>query len=210
MIDGTDSAMPCLSPIDAVTLADYWAGLLPSTEEDRVEEHLLSCDSCSQRLREIIALADAVKNLAREGSLRMVVSETFLKRAAETGSRIRRYVLPPGGSVQCTVTENDDLLVGQLTLDLTGAKRIDLCICDAQGVEHLRLSDVPVNTATDTIVYQESATFAKAGPDMTMRMRVVSVDEHGADHPITEFTFNHTRSIPGPGTPLSELFRPNV
>jgi len=210
MIDGTDSAMPCLSPIDAVTLADYWAGLLPSTEEDRVEEHLLSCDSCSQRLREIIALADAVKNLAREGSLRMVVSETFLQRAAETGSRIRRYVLPPGGSVQCTITENDDLLVGQLTADLTGAKRIDLCICDAQGVEHLRLPDVPVNTATDTIVYQESATFAKAGPDMTMRMRVVSVDEHGADHPITEFTFNHTRSIPGPGTPLSELFRPNV
>jgi hypothetical protein len=198
--------MPCPSPIDTPTLVDYWAGLLPSTEENHVEEHLLECDSCGQRLRRIISLADAVKSLAREGSLRMVVSESYLKRAAVSGAQIRRYVLPPGGSVQCTVTETDDLLIGQLTVDLTGARRIDLCLCDDQGVEHLRLADVPVNTATSTIVYQESATFAKAAPTMTLKMRIVSVDDQGTDHPISEFTFNHTRSIPGPGAPASELF----
>jgi len=207
MIEGTsESAMPCPSPIDALTLADYWAGVLPSAEEEGVEDHLLSCDSCGDRLRHIIALAEAIKSLAREGSLRMVVSESMLKRAAETGLRVRRYVLPPGGAVQCTVTENDDLLIGQLTADLTGAKRIDLCICDAQGNEHLRLADIPANTAGNTVIYQESISFAKAGPDMTMKARLVSVDDHGADHPITEFTFNHTRTIPGPGKSLAELF----
>jgi hypothetical protein len=201
MIDGTGSVMPCPSPIDALTLADYWAGLLPSSEEEHVEEHMLSCDSCGQRLRDVIAMAGAIKELAREGSLRMIVSETFLKRAAESGSRVRRYVLPPGGSVQCTVTEDDDLLIGQVTADLTGAGRIDICICDERGVEQMRLPDIPVNADTGSIIYQESITFAKAGPTMTMKMRLVSVDENGADHPISEFTFNHTRSMPGPGEP---------
>ena len=208
MIDGTESTMPCPSPIDPLTLADYWAALLPPSDEERIEEHLLACDSCGNRLRGVITLAEAVKALAREGSLRMVVSESFLKRCAETGLRVRRYVVPPGGSVQCTVTENDDLLIGQLTADLTGAKRIDLCICDARGNEHLRLADIPANTAGSTVIYQESIAFAKAGPDMTMKARLVSVEDDGTDHPISEFTFNHTRTMPGPGADPSELFRP--
>ena len=73
----------------------------------------------------------------------MVVSETFLKRTAEDGLRVREYAPPAGGSVQCTVSAEDDLLIGRLAANLSGAKRVDLSLCDERGVEQLRLPDIP-------------------------------------------------------------------
>jgi hypothetical protein len=191
--------MNCSNPIDAAVLADYWLAVLATPEEDVVEGHLLGCDQCSARLGEVIALAEGVRKLAREGSLRMVVSDGFLKRAAEEGLRIREYAPPPGGSVQCTVTAEDNMLIGRLAADLSGAKRVDLCICDENGKEQLRLPDIPVSADASGIVYQESITFAKALPDNTMIARLVALDESGSERLLGEYTFNHTRSLPGPG-----------
>ncbi len=188
----------CPNPIDAAVLADYWTAALPASEEETVEEHLLGCDACGERLREVIALAEGVRNLAREGSLRVVVSEAFLERAAQEGLRIRQYAPPPGGGVQCTVTPEDDLVIGRLAAKLEGAKRVDLSICDGQGTEQLRLSDIPVNPRAGSVIVQESINFLKAAPTSTMIMRLVTVDEAGGDHLLGEYTFNHTRSMPGP------------
>ncbi len=189
----------CPSPIDAALLADYWLGAVAGSEEESVEEHLFDCDECGARLREVIALAEGVRRLAREGSLRMVVSDAFVRRAAEDGLRVRQYAPPAGGGVQCTVTADDDFLVARLAADLSGAKRVDLCICDERGVEQLRLSDIPVRAGSGGVVYQESITFAKASPTSTMIMRLVAFDEAGAERLAGEYTFNHTRSLPGPG-----------
>jgi hypothetical protein len=76
-------AVNCSNPIDAAVLADYWLAVLEGPEEQAVEEHLLRCDRCRARLREIMALAEGIRSVVREGSLRMVVSDVFLKRAAE-------------------------------------------------------------------------------------------------------------------------------
>jgi hypothetical protein len=189
----------CSNPIDAAVLADYWLAALAKPEEEVVEEHLLDCDRCGARLREVIALAEGVGNLAREGSLRMVVSDVFLKRAAEDGLRVREYAPPPGGGVACTVTAEDDILIGRLAANLSGAKRVDLCICDERGVEHLRLWDIPVHSGASSVVYQESITFAKGMPAHKMIARLVAVDEAGDERLLGEYTFNHTRSMPGPG-----------
>jgi hypothetical protein len=191
--------MNCSNPIDAAVLADYWLAALAKPEEEAVEQHLFDCDECGARLREVIALAEGVRKLAREGSLRMVVSDTFLKRAAEEGLRVREYAPPAGGGVQCTVTAEDDLLIGRLAANLSGAKRVDLCICDERGVEQLRLPDIPVQSGASNVVYQESITFAKAAPTNKMIMRLVAFDEAGAERVLGEYTFNHTRSLPGPG-----------
>ena len=156
--------MSCSHPIDAAVLADYWLAALANPEEEAVEEHLLDCDRCGARLREVIALAEGLRKLAREGSLRMVVSDAFLKRAAEEGLRVREYAPPPGGSVECTVTAEDDILIGRLAANLSGAKRVDLCICDERGVEQFRLADIPVHSGASSVIYQESITFAKAMP----------------------------------------------
>lgn len=189
----------CSNPIDAAVLADYWLAALASSEEEAVEEHLLGCDRCGARLREVIALAEGVRNLAREGCLRMVVSDAFLKRAAEEGLRVREYAPPPGGGVQCTVTAEDDILIGRLAANLSGTRRVDLCICDEHGVEQLRLPDIPVHSGASSVAYQESITFIKAAPTLKMIARLVTFDEAGGERLLGEYTFNHTRSLPGPG-----------
>ncbi len=90
-----DGGMSCASPIDAAVLADYWLAALPGDEEEAVEEHLLGCDRCGERLREVIALAEGVRDLARRGSLRMVVSDSYLRRAAEVGLACPRVCACP-------------------------------------------------------------------------------------------------------------------
>ncbi len=191
--------MNCTSPIDAAVLADYWLASLEGSEEEAVEEHLLDCDHCGARLREVIALAEGVRKIAREGSLRMVVSDMFLQRAADQGLRVRQYAPSPGGGVECTVTADDDVLIGRLAANLSGAKRVDLCLCDERGVEQVRLPDIPVQAGASSVIYQESITFAKTMPSCKMIARLVTFDQTGGELLLGEYTFNHTRSLPGPG-----------
>ena len=195
----------CTNPIDSEVLADYWLASLEGGEEEAVEVHLLECDRCGKRLREVIALAEGVRKLASAGSLRMVVTDVFLKRAAEEGLRIRQYAPPPGGAVQCTVTAEDDILIGRLAANLSGAERVDLSICDQGGIEQMRLSDIPVNPATGNVLFQESITFAKAAPTNKMIARLVAIEEGGDEHLLGEYTFDHKRSLPGPGA-----WEPNI
>ena len=151
------------------------------------------------RLREVIALAEGVRTVAREGSLHMTVSDTFLEHARDNGVRVREYAVRPGGSVQCTVGADDDLLIGRLTAELSAANRVDLSICDGRGVERLRMRDIPVHSGAGSVAFQYSITTAKAAPTETMIARLVTYDEVGAEQLIGEYTFHHTRSLPGPG-----------
>jgi hypothetical protein len=189
----------CANPIDAAVLGDYWLNALTGSDEAATEEHLFECDDCGERLREVIALAEGIRELAREGSLRMVVSDTFLERASTEGLRVRQYFAPAGGSVECTVTADDDLLIGRLAANLSAVTRVDLCIYDDTGVEKLRLPDIPIRSGASNVIYQESITFAKAAPTNKMIIRLVTFDEAGLELPLGEYTFNHTRSLPGPG-----------
>ena len=199
MSTGNSNPADCLNPIDPGVLADYWLAGLTTAEEEAVEQHLLACDRCGDRLREVIALAEGVRKLASEGSLDMVVSESFLKRTAGEGLRVRQYAPPPGGGVQCTVTAEDDILIGRLAADLSGAKRVDLCFCDERGVEQTRWPDIPVDLAADDVLFQYSITYAKASPDNKLIVRLVAIDEGQGERLLGEYTFNHTRSLPGPG-----------
>lgn len=192
-------AMDCPHPIDAASLADYWLGMLAEQEEPAVEEHLLACDRCSARLRETIALAEGIRRLAADGSLRMVVIDTFVKRAAEQGLRVRQYAPPPGGSVACTVTARDDILISRLAADLGTARRIDLSLCDERGVEQLRLRDIPAGAAVGGVIYQESITFARELPTTKLIARLVGFDASGETRLLGEYTFNHTRTLPPRG-----------
>ncbi len=191
--------MNCLNPIDAAVLADYWLAALAKSDEEAVEEHLFVCDDCGTRLREIIALAEEIRKLARQDSLLMVVSDAYVKRTAEQGFHVREYSPPRSGSIECTVAADDDFLIGHLSADLSTAKRVDLSLCDGHGVERLRLPDIPFHSQAPRVTFQNSIAYAKAAPSETMIARLVAFDEAGAERLLGEYTFNHTRTIPGPG-----------
>ena len=188
----------CSSPIEPGDLMDYWLAVLSSEAETAVEEHLLACDACGDQLRELIALAEGLRTLSRSGSVQVVVSDRFVKHAAETGLRVREYAPPRGESIQCTVTADDDLLVARLALDLTTASRVDLSWCDPQGVEHQRMGDIPIHAEAGSVICQQSIAWAKASPSATMIARLLAVGEKGDEQLLGEYTFHHTRTIPGP------------
>jgi hypothetical protein len=193
-----DGNVDCSRPIDAAVLMDYWLAALPSAAEEAVEEHLLTCDECGDRLREAIDLAESLCTLARSGSLQVVVSDQLVKHAAESGLRVREYAPPLEGGVQCTVAADDDLLVARLAVDLTSAARVDLTWCDPRGVEHQRMTDIPIRADAGSVICQQSITWAKASPTATMIARLVAVDESGGERLLGQYTFHHTRTIPGP------------
>ncbi len=83
----------------------------------------------------------------------MVVSDAFLRRAAEGGLRIREYAALPGGSVKCTVTEDDDLLIGRMVGDFSRATRVDISVCNEQGIEQVRVADIPVRTSARSVAF---------------------------------------------------------
>jgi hypothetical protein len=187
--------MSCPKPIDAAVLADYWLALLSGPGEETVEEHLFECDACGERSREIIALAEGVRELARQGSLKLIVTDAYLRRAQEQGARVRQYSAAPGGDVRCTVTAEDDMLIGRLAADLTHAERVDLVWYSEQG-EIFRQPDIPFHRGPTEVISHESITQMKAAPDMKLVARLVALDEAHAERVVGEYTFRHTRSLP--------------
>jgi hypothetical protein len=158
----------------------------------------MTCDACGDRLRDTIALADGLRALARAGSLQVVVPDRFVEHAVETGLQVRQYAPPRGESVQCTVTVDDDLLVARLAADVATASRVDLSWCDPQGVERQRMADIPIRADAGSVICQQSITWAKASPTATMIARLLAVDDAGDERVLGEYTFHHTRTIPGP------------
>ena len=180
----------CDRPLGPAALVDYWLDREPP--DDAIEEHLLGCDSCSRRLGELAALGDGVRRLAREGAVAVVVTPSFLARAAQDGLRTREYRLAPGGRVDCTVTREDDLLVARLQGDFRGITRLDVVAQTESDTEH-RIPDVPIDPgATELIVAQPMPVMRRLGPSRH-RYRLVAHDA-GGDRLIGEYTIDHTPS----------------
>jgi hypothetical protein len=177
---------------------DYRRAALPAADEDAVEQHLMVCDGCGDGLRDVIALADGLRRLARSGSLQVIISDHVLEQAAATGQRIREYAPRPGERIQCTVAADDDLLIARLAVDVSDASRVDLSWCDPGGAEVLRMTDIPVRPDAESVICQQSIAWAKASPSSIMTARLLAVDEHGGERLLGEYTFHHTRTIPGP------------
>ena len=188
----------CSQPIGPDILMDYWLAALTASDEEAVEEHLLACDQCGDRLRETIALAEGLRTLAQSGSLVVVVADQTVKHAAASGQRVREYTALPGEGVQCTVSADDDLLVARLAANLSGATRVDLSWCNETGLEVQRMVDIPVRPDAGAVLCQQSITMAKAAPTGTMIARLVAVDPGDVERLLGEYSFHHTRTIPGP------------
>jgi len=108
---------------------------------------------------------------------------------------VREYAPPAGGSVAWTVTAADDFLIGRLTADLKGAKRVDLSLCDERGAERLRLADIPQFRIGQPRL-PEVDRLCEGG---SIGDNDRSIDDAGGERLLGEFTFNHARTLPGTG-----------
>jgi hypothetical protein len=180
----------CREPLDLATLVDYWFGDLDGPDLDRVEEHLLECDACGSVLRSLVATGDGVRRLAHAGAFTVVVSPSFLETASRQGLRVREYRVPAGGRVACTVTADDDLLIGRLQGDFRGVSRLDLVVQVGDGPEH-RVLDVPLSASSGEVIVAQAMPAARAMPSSTMRMRLLAREGEG-DRLVGEYTFAHT------------------
>lgn len=195
----TERAMSaaCGTPLGLSLLVDYWLAELAPADEERVEEHLLSCATCGYELRSLVDLAGGIRRVTRKGVVRAVVTRAFLERAAAEGLRVREYRVAPGGSVQCTIAPEDDLVVARLCAGLEGVGRVDLAICDDSGRERERVRDIPVSGAHGEVVFLPRTASLRAAPAGVDRLKLLAVEQE-AERLLAEYIFVHTPSPAGP------------
>ena len=66
-------------------------------------------------------------------------------------------------------------------------------------MEQGRLTDIPFNSAATSVALQQLITYAKAAPSETLIARLVDFNDSGRERLLGEYTFHHTRTLPGPG-----------
>jgi hypothetical protein len=112
-----------------------------------------------------------------------------MARVKAAGLRLREYRLEPGGSVDCTITPDDDLVVAHLHASLRDVRRLDLLIDDTT-LGKLRANDVAFDPAAESVVAVTSSVFLRTLKHSQQRVQLVAVD--GAEERVLgDYTFNH-------------------
>lgn len=184
------NTLPCHSPLEWDTLLAYWLGELDPDSEANVEEHYLGCTNCSRRLEQLASLAQQLRVLTEKSEVNLVVSEAFVRRLSENGLQVREYRVPHNGSVNCTVTPDDDLVVAQLEAPLDDVQRVDLVFLDNDDKNQMRQEDIPFNAASGSVMVSTRIDTLRALPETTLRIRMLAVDNHG-ERILGDYLFKH-------------------
>ncbi len=184
----------CPAPIAFAEVVDYWAGDLTRLEEDRIDEHVFSCDDCARELAAAEALARGIAAVAREGRFHSVVTDAILNRLAADGVRIRMYTLDGPETVHCAVWADDDLVVSRIRADFTDVESVTIVTCQTSGDEISRLSDVAVRPGQREILNAFSAAQLRKLPPTRVRVTVTGQAGSG-DRTIAEYTLEHAGSF---------------
>jgi len=184
----------CSAPVAFPALVEYWLGELNEAAEARLDEHLLGCGACSERLAGIVALADGIRAAFAHGKVRAFVTEAFVQRLAERGVRLREYRVPRNGSINCSVAPEDEQLIARLEAPLAGVKRLD-AIAYPPGAPEEVFHDIPFDAASGAVVLASRIEHVRMLPSHHYRVRLVGVDDRG-EHVIGDYTFNHTGAAP--------------
>ena len=98
-------------------------------------------------------------------------------------------LIAAGGSVNCTVTPDDDFVVAHLRAPLRDVKRLDMLIDDDTSGKH-RATDVAFDPSAGELVTVTSTAYLKTLKHSQQRVRLVAVD--GVDERVVaDYTFNH-------------------
>lgn len=173
---------------DFPALVEYWFGEL---HEEALEEHLFACEHCSARLEELAALGAGIRAVFRAGTLRAVLTRGFVEGLKREGLRLREYPVAAGGNVHCTMTAEEDFVLGRLEAPLAGVERLDLVLLGSGGEAQATLEDIPFDPAAGEVLFCPSAAALRARPAHTDRVRLVAFGA-GGKKALGEYTFVHT------------------
>jgi hypothetical protein len=193
------SATPHLS---LETLLEYWLHDGDAAATDAVDAHLMLCDACGSALDELVALADGVKDAFRTGHLAAVLTGGFVARLVAQGLRVREYRLPLNGSVNCTVSPDDELVVSRLAAPLEGVQRLDAVarfLVVPEVVE--RFEDVPFDAHAGEVVYVPKIADMRGLPAHDVELTLTAVEPGGGGRELGRYRFHHR---PWPGHPGAE------
>lgn len=152
----------------------------------------MQCDACGQALDALAALGEGIREALRAGAVGAVTSAAFVQRLAGQGLKVREYRLPPGGSVNCSVAPDDELLVSHLELpSLQGVQRLDLHVelSLEPGVRHER-HDIPFDPQAGEVVYVAKLAEVRRRPAHTVLATLLAVDATGARE-LGRYLFRH-------------------
>jgi hypothetical protein len=175
--------------VQAHELAEYWLGELDAAREQRLDEHLLACAACSERLRALVDLGAGIRRVFLDGWLNIVLPEPFIRRIKDAGFRVREYDLAAGGSVECTVTPDDDFVVAYLRAPLTDVRRLDVLVDDTTSGK-FRANDVQFDASAAALVTVTSTAYLRTLQHSRQRVRLVAVDGVN-ERVLGDYTFNH-------------------
>jgi hypothetical protein len=117
--------------------------------------------------------------------------QEFAGQLTAAGLRVREYRLPPQGSVACTITPQDDLVVAHLEAPLADVQRLDVVIHEVEADLTFRLGDVAFNPASGEVLLVPKASDLRHRGRSTQRVELVAVSGTG-DRVLGQYVFNHT------------------
>jgi hypothetical protein len=172
-------------------LSDYWTSDATPEDVERIETHVFTCAACTDLLAAADQLRRSVGDVVRAGAVQAFVTDSLLNQLARDGVRVRSYAMNAGGSVQCAVWDDDEILVTRLRADFSGVTAVDAVMRLDSGEEWGHASDVPVPEGSRELILALPAALVRNAAEVPMRLTLRSSTASPGDAALAEYTFDH-------------------
>jgi hypothetical protein len=152
--------------LEEQTLLDYW---LEGAEADAVEEHVLGCQACAQRLKTMVPIATAMTGLVAEAPP-PVLSRAQLDELKATGASIEEMTVPTFGEVLWK-HQGHRMLVPHVHIGANREGEIDVEYCKADGEVISMYPRAPWDRASGELILACDSHVALGHEAMRFRVR---------------------------------------
>lgn len=170
-------------------LAAHALGDLDGRASDEVDEHVLGCTQCAEKLERLLAIGAAVRSVVNRGGVRVGVTPAMLGDMKREKLVTRTYHVPRNGSVACTVDASDVYVLAELEAELSGVERVD--VIKKRGDHVTRMRDMPFDRARGIVALVLPGDYLRAQPSGLDEVTVLEVDANG-ERTLGQYAFNHT------------------
>lgn len=171
--------MSCSLPVPWEDLVAYWAGDLAPADMDRIDEHLMGCESCSAESARVCAIALAIRE-----AIPPVVGLATLRALRARGLRIEENEFVPGQRQSVVFPRGVDLLIHHLVgLDLSNAERVRVVVrTESTGEVRFDEPNAPFDRREGILIACQQ--HYRAMPPDTL-FEVHAIEASGAEHTAT-------------------------